>query len=150
MQKQDTLKDHWPSPRDEPRQLSRAAGPVPGSGRPGSEGSPHSCMLLQGNPQLQAHLQSRAGLDPGLPWQQVLEPSQAEPSSPVTPRLPGPVGRGPPALVLVGRQWARHTADCCSHRLAIRTRHPCGLQQFLPCVRASGPQPIKQQSRGED
>lgn len=92
VQKQDTLKDHWPGPRDEPRQLGRAAGPVPGSGRPGSEGGPQSCMLPQGNPQLQAHLQSRAGLDPGLPWQRLLEPSRAEPFSPVTPRLPGLVG----------------------------------------------------------
>lgn len=63
-------------------------------------------LLTQGNP-----LQSRAGLDPGLPWRPVLEPVQA--SHPLlSPRAAWPGGR----------PRARGTADCGGLGLGVRTR----------------------------
>lgn len=63
-------------------------------------------LLTQGNP-----LQSRAGLDPGLPWRPVLEPVQA--SHPLlSPRAAWPGGR----------PRARGIADCGELRVGVRTR----------------------------
>lgn len=76
MQKQDTLKDQWLSPCDQPGAARPGCWPRPRLWQAKVRRHPSLCRLTRGNPQLKLGSSPQQGrLDPGLPWQRVLEPA---------------------------------------------------------------------------